>query len=69
MDSWAMWFGYVVMVTGGLLIVCMMVVGATILSNKAQHKLVDTIGGWEVFFEYRNWLNKRKNNSDMGEEQ
>lgn len=30
-------------------------VGVCLLSNRLQTKLMETLGGWKVFYEFRDW--------------
>lgn len=65
MDAVAIGIGYTVMVAFGIAVTCGVVIGVATLMNKAQHALVDSIGGWKVFLEYRDWLhNQRDKTSD-----
>lgn len=51
----ALWIGYVVLCCGGIAIVSGMIIGASILANRASHHALETVGGWKVFMEYREW--------------
>ncbi|WP_162232524.1 hypothetical protein [Methylogaea oryzae] len=48
------------MVLGGICLLMALLCWAAILSNRAQHALIDTLGGWKVFMEYREWFHSRE---------
>jgi hypothetical protein len=59
-DLIALWIGYGVLTTGGIAIAAALFVGAAILSNRAQNLALKSIGGWKVFYEYRDWYHQNK---------
>lgn len=64
LDVYAGTIGYVVIITGSLLLTVLFVLAVFYLvytfSGYIQHYLVDSIGGWKTFLEYRNWYHKNK---------
>ncbi len=62
METISLWVGYIVISAGGVCAIAGAVIGAAILSNRAQHKLLETIGGWKAFMEYRDWFHDQKRN-------
>lgn len=59
-ENIAIWLGYTVMVAGGTALVAALVYWAALLSNLAQKAALESYGGWQVFFEYRDWYQERK---------
>lgn len=59
-ENIALWIGYTVMVCGAAAIVATLVYWAALLSNIAQKALIESFGGWKVFYEYRAWYQERK---------
>ncbi len=60
MDAIAISLGYTIMAAIAVSIVAGVVVGAAKLSNRAQHALLDSLGDWKTFLEYRKWYHHRK---------
>lgn len=60
MDALAISLGYTVMAAISVCIVAGVVMGAAVLSNRAQHALMDSLGGWKTFLECRKWYHQRK---------
>lgn len=52
--------GYIFMTVSAGLILFYMVIFAAFVGNHAVHKLVDHIGGWKTFLEYREWYHRNK---------
>lgn len=47
--------GKAVTILGGLCIVAVLVIALAYLSNMAQHKALESYGGWKTFLQYREW--------------
>lgn len=55
-----LWIGSAICVAGGIAILAAAITGAAYLCNFAVRQVLDAYGGWEVFLEYRDWYNNRK---------
>lgn len=64
LDGFVEYTGYVIIITGSLLLMVFFIFLAAyfvyILSGHIQYYLVDSIGGWKTFLEYRDWYHKNK---------
>ncbi len=60
-DAIAISLGYTLMAAISLSIVAGVVIGVAKLSNRAQHELLRSIGGWKTFLEYRKWFHQNRN--------
>ena len=67
MDAIAISLGYTVMAAIAVCVVAGVVLGAANLSNRAQHALLKSMGGWKTFLEYRKWYIQRENAKPYGE--
>lgn len=54
-DALFLWIGYVVAGLSAIAALAAAVIGVALLSNKAQHMLLASIGGWKIFLRYREW--------------
>jgi hypothetical protein len=61
-DNLAICIGYVVLAVGGAAGVALCLIGLCLLSNRLQNHMIDTLGGWKVFMEYRDWYHERQRN-------
>ena len=55
MDAVAMWIGYAVMASLGVMAACGVVIYAVLLCNKATWKLLEPYGGDKTFWKFREW--------------
>ena len=69
MDAIAISLGYSVMAAIAVCIVAGVAIGAARLSNRAQHALLESLGGWKTFMEYRKWYHQKqaKNEEEKGD--
>lgn len=49
------WIGYAVATLSAIAALAAAAIGVAMLSNHAQHMLLETIGGWKIFLRYREW--------------
>jgi len=63
MNIVAMCIGYIIMCLAAGGAIAATAIWVSLLSNRAQHALLNSFGGWKVFMEYRTWLNERKTDS------
>jgi hypothetical protein len=56
----ATYIGIAIMICGGVIAILYCLIGIAMLSNWAQHAWLESIGGWEVFLEYRAWYQQSK---------
>lgn len=54
-DAFFLWIGYAAAGLTAIAALASAVIGVAILSNKAQHMLLNTLGGWKTFLRYREW--------------
>ena len=61
----ALIIGYIVLVCGSAALIFLFLYGLCILSNRLQHAIAETMGGWKVLMEFRDW---HRNFRPKGEE-
>lgn len=59
LDATAQLVGYLVIVATAIGLFAAMVFALAAVSIRAQHALVDSLGGWKTFLEYRDWYHQR----------
>jgi hypothetical protein len=54
------WVGVAVCTASGISVAALALIGCALVSNRAQNHLIDSLGGWKILLEYRDWYNQRR---------
>ena len=66
-DAIALSLGYTVMAAIAVCIMAGVVIGAATLSNRAQHKMLESVGGWKMFVKYMRWYQSQQKTESSDE--
>jgi hypothetical protein len=59
-DNIALFTGYAVLISSSVILILLILFGVCMLSNRLQNKIMETMGGWNVFYEFRDWYHNVK---------